>query len=199
MKRLLPLFLILLGQPVWAQTDWGAVDNTNATGPRFNLTLFSGGTLSESGSLDSVTVHQGRFSTAGRFNVAVYQGGTSGDITGAALIWESGEQNSPAGPAWITVSAGGESLNADETWIAVSVNEDGDTYEAESPDNGDLDLNLFRWDTNYSTGTFPATAPASDAVQTSSAVVKGYITYSTGGAGVTSIPIIMHHRNQMEQ
>lgn len=160
---------------------FGSTNNTNvenvATDHRF-----TGGVMSEAGTLTDVSVYLTGWAGGATFRFAVYQGGSAGDPTGATLIWQSGQCTDTNGTGgWRTATGSysqsvSGSLSASRTWIRVK-NNDGN-LGLTNTDKGDWDSGSEQSNVANSTSVAFASTWESDAGSVAAEAIKAYITYT---------------------
>lgn len=165
---------------------YGADDNTN----NFDYQAASDGWLSsfvmpENGTLDSIVVYVAQKFSNPNYQVDLYEGGTGeGDPEGATLVYDSGEQSTPASAAWETVTASSESLTSGTRyWIQVRLDGSTNLARVTSTDSGDLEIGSPSGTYRLTAAPLPGTAadatfPSGATNQSYTTTIKAAINYS---------------------
>ena len=171
---------------------YGASDNTTVASVITDHSL-SSFVMPEDGTLDSIVAYVGQKFSNPNYSLELYEGGTgAGNPTGATLVFSSGEQVTPAVDAWVTETAGGESLTSGTRyWIVVRGDGATDISRVASPDHGDLELGspsgLY---TNTGLNAVGTAAddpfPSGSSAQSYTNTIKAAINYSTS-SGQTDV------------
>lgn len=181
---------------------WGASINANNNGSRWMANFaVSGESFPEDGTLDSVHLYGLRYSSGTYdYRVAVYEGGTgANDINTATKVWDSGQRDGtdfPAGsPDWVSISASGSLTSGARVWIMVKGTYSFYWYSMQVADIGDLNTETMDGsppDDVDEGVAFDDPAVTGMTVQNADDGMKGYITYTAGGAAGLIAPPLLH-------
>ncbi len=176
---------------------FGSVNNSSTENSDGN-SRFTGGVMTEAGTLTDLAVYANGWTGGATFRFAIYQGGTAGDPTGATLIWDSGQvsdTNNTAG--WRTMTGSyslspSGALTASRTWIFIRCNDGG--FYLTNTDKGNWDTGSEQSaSTNLTSNAFASTVPT-DPGSAGAEAIKAYITY-TPSTPTTPVKTMYYSRN----
>ena len=181
-------------------TNWG---NTVAGGSQWDAqtdrVMYLGlDAMTESGTLDSVSVWTATNTSADDWRFALYEGVSAGTPANATLVADLGLVTTAAS-TWNVATASGETLTSGkEYWIGVkSIQSSGSaTFLYDTSAIGDAMLSVFALgdESNDETDAWDATVP--NPSNELARCLAAYITYTA--ASGPSIPVLAHHYRMLQ-